>query len=223
MRKVLAYVVIALIPLVLILTGVRLLLTDQFVYLEYHMPGFPEDPYGMTQAQRLEYAPLALDYLLNDEGIEFLGNQTFPDGTPLYNERELSHMADVKTLTKTFLNIWLLGVAFLVAITTLAWRFEWWDEFRGWVGRGGRVTVFLILILLVFTFLSFDWLFTEFHHVFFQGDTWLFLFSDTLIRLFPIPFWQNVFIAIAGFALLAGAALWRFAPVRSAAKRGKRK
>ena len=222
MKKALAYLVMLLVPLVLILTGVRLLLTHEFVYLEYHLPGFPDDPYGLTQQQRLEYAPLALDYLLNDQGIEFLGNQRFPDGAPLYNERELSHMSDVKAVTKSFLNVWLLALALLVAIAAAAWRFEFWDDFRSWLGRGGRVTVFLILVLLVFTLVSFDWLFTEFHHIFFEGDSWLFLFSDTLIRLFPMRFWQDVFIAVAAFAILTSTALWRFAPPRSA-KRGKKK
>lgn len=222
MKKALGYLVIALIPLVLVLTSVRLLLTHQFVAIEYHMPGFPEDSYGMTQEQRLEYAPLALDYLLNDRGIDFLADQRFPDGTPLYNERELGHMDDVKALAQTFLRVWLLLTAGLVAIAAVAWRFKWWDEFRGWLARGGQVTVFLILILLAFTLLSFNALFVEFHRIFFEGDSWLFLFSDTLIRLFPMRFWQDVFVALAGLTLLFGAALWRFAAPRSP-KRSKKK
>ena len=72
----------------LLLTGVRLLLTNAFVKLEYSMPGFPEDTYGMTKAQRLEYAPIALDFLLNGADESFLGDLTFEDGTLLYNERE---------------------------------------------------------------------------------------------------------------------------------------
>jgi len=219
MKKALGYLVIILVPLVLILTSVRLLLTDQYVTIEYHLPGFPDDQYGLTQEQRLEYAPLAMDYLLNDEGISFLGDQRFPDGTPLYNERELSHMADVKALTQVILKVWLLATALLVAIAAAAWRFKWWDEFRVWLGRGGKVTVILILVLLVFIAVSFDALFVEFHHIFFQGDSWLFLYTDTLIRLFPMRFWQDVFIALALFSLLGGAALWRFAPPRPAKKR----
>lgn len=223
MKKLIGYLIIVLVPLVLILTSVRLLLTPQYVYVEYHLPGFPADPYGLTQAQRLEYAPLALEYLLNDEGIAFLGDQHFPDGSPLYNERELQHMADVKGLTQVILNVWLLATAGLVAIAAAAWRFKWWDEFRGWLGKGGKVTVIVILVLLVVIAVSFDTLFVEFHHIFFQGDSWLFLFSDTLIRLFPIRFWQDVFIALALFSLLGGAALWRFAPARPAKKRVRKK
>jgi uncharacterized membrane protein len=49
--------------------------------------------------------------------------------------------------------------------------------------------------------------FTAFHHLFFTGDSWLFLFSDTLIRLFPIRFWQDAFLFAAIIALGGGVAL----------------
>ena len=89
----------ALIPIILVLTSVRLLLTDLFVRLEYNLPGFPVDRFGFTRADRVHHASIALDYLLNDDGIEFLGDQRFEDGSPVYNARELSHMVDVKAVT----------------------------------------------------------------------------------------------------------------------------
>jgi integral membrane protein (TIGR01906 family) len=212
MKKLVGYIVIALVPVVLLLSATRFLLTPLFVNLEYRTPGFPEDSYGMTQAERLHYAPLALDYLLNNEDVSFLGDQTFPDGTPLYNERELSHMEDVKELTQTVLKVWMLGVALLVATAAAAWRFGAWFDFQDWLSRGGQAAVLVVLVLMVFIGISFDTLFTEFHHIFFEGDSWLFLFSDTLIRLFPIRFWRDVFITLAGLTLLGGAALWRWMP-----------
>ena len=216
MKRTLGILVSLLVPVVLLLTSVRLLLTPTFVFIEYHMPGFPEDPYGMTQEQRLRYAPLALEYLLNDEDSGFLAEQRFEDGTLLYNERELGHMEDVKALAQTVLKVWLLTTALLVGIAAAAWHFDWWSEFRLWLSRGGRLTVILILALLVFVGLSFDALFTGFHGIFFEGDSWLFLFSDTLIRLFPLRFWQDVFIALGVLSLAGGAALWRFAAPKKA-------
>ncbi|HRN51257.1 MAG TPA: TIGR01906 family membrane protein [Anaerolineales bacterium] len=223
MKQLIRTLVPILVPLAIVLTATRLLLTPLFVNIEYHMPGFPEDSYGMTQAERLQYAPLALDYLMNDEDISFLGDQTFEDGTPLYNERELSHMYDVKVLTQQALKVWVGVLLALAALGLLAWRQGLLAEFRAALGQGGAFTVALILALLVLIALSFDWLFTEFHGVFFEGDTWLFLFSDTLIRLFPMRFWQDVFFALGGLSLLAGLGLWRgmrrVQPARKAAKR----
>jgi uncharacterized membrane protein len=56
--------------------------------------------------------------------------------------------------------------------------------------------------------LAFHVIFVAFHNVFFQAGTWQFLFSDTLIRLFPERFWQDTFIALGvlagGGGLLVG-------------------
>jgi integral membrane protein (TIGR01906 family) len=174
------------------------------------MPNFPEDNYGMTQEERLRWAPVALDYLLNDEDISFLGKLTFDDGSLMFNQRELSHMEDVKELTTVVLSIWygILGV--LLALALWAWRGKWIGNFRGMLARGGKFTLALIGALILILLINFKQLFTTFHRIFFEGDSWLFLFSDTLIRLFPMRFWQDVFILIGSFAFIGGFVLWFF-------------
>jgi integral membrane protein (TIGR01906 family) len=57
---------------------------------------------------------------------------------------------------------------------------------------------------LVFTFST---VFVGFHRLFFEGDTWLFYYSDTLIRLFPERFWRDVFLLLAGATLAEAVAL----------------
>jgi integral membrane protein (TIGR01906 family) len=79
----------------------------------------------------------------------------------------------------------------------------WQDDFLRAISRGGRLTTILLLAALFFTLISFRALFTSFHLVFFEGDSWLFYTSDTLIRLFPIRFWQDVFL-VFGLLTLAG-------------------
>src|SRR5262245_58814514 len=93
---ILRVVVVAVMPFALILINARALMTPAYLNWEYNRPDFPPDEFGFSTADRLKYAPLALDYLFNDQGIEFLGQQKQGDGTPVYNERELSHMSDVK-------------------------------------------------------------------------------------------------------------------------------
>ena len=118
-KKVLAWIVAILIPLALILTSVRLLLTPAFVQLEYRTPNFPPDPYGFTQEDRLFWSMIALDYLLNDEGIGFLEELQFEDGTPVYNARELKHMVDVKNVLGSVLIVWYASVIFCLCFTRL--------------------------------------------------------------------------------------------------------
>lgn len=209
--SVITWLVLALVPIALLLTAARLILTPAFIQLEYRTPNFPADPYGMTQAQRLRYAPLALDYLLNDGDISFLAEMTFEDGSPLYNERELRHMQDVKDLTQAGFPIWYLSLAMLAALGLWAWRAHWLDEFKRTLSRGGQLTVFLILAILLFAALSFSAFFVGFHGLFFEGDTWLFLYSDTLIRLFPIRFWRDAVLILGALTIAGGLALWKLA------------
>jgi len=206
-RTAITWLVTILVPLVLLLTGVRLLLSPWFLQYEYNRPSFPADPYGFTLQDRLQWSRVSLDYLLNDEDITFLSSQRFADGTPLYNERELSHMLDVKNLVQLALKVWTAVTGLLVGLGLAAWGARWALEYRTGLARGGWATAGLVVAILIFVLLSFNWLFTAFHRVFFEGDTWLFLFSDSLIRLFPIPLWQDAFLFVGGFSLAAGVLL----------------
>jgi integral membrane protein (TIGR01906 family) len=207
-KKGFSWLIAIAVPVILLMTSVRLLLTPTFVDLEYSMPGFPEDSYGFTSVERRQYAKSALEYLLNDEDVSFLGGQQFPNGAPLYNERELGHMQDVKGLTQIVLDVWLLLAALLVGGIAAAWHFGHWETARAGLVRGGQIAVGLVVAILIFVALSFNALFTGFHRIFFEGDTWLFSYSDTLIRLFPMRFWQDVFIALGVLTLAGGLLFW---------------
>ena len=65
----------------------------------------------------------------------------------------------------------------------------------------------LIAAILVYLALNFNALFVTFHRIFFEGETWIFKYSDTLIRLFPIRFWRDAFISVGAFSLIGGASL----------------
>ena len=54
--------------------SVRLLMTPLFLEAEYRMPGFPEDSYGFTLRDRLQWSKPSVEYLLNGEGVDFLAN-----------------------------------------------------------------------------------------------------------------------------------------------------
>ena len=206
LKTLLSFLVTLLIPIFLLMLGVRILLTPAFPEVEYRMPGFPEDSYGFTQAERLEYSKIAIEYLFNDAGPEFLGDLTFENGAPLYNEREVSHMVDVKVLVKFGLRLWAWATALLVILGGWAWFGKWWQAYLLGAKRGGWLTIILTITLGVVGAINFRFLFTKFHHLFFEGDTWLFYYSDTLIRLFPMRFWSDAFlleaIIVVGGALL---------------------
>jgi integral membrane protein (TIGR01906 family) len=211
---ILSWLVTLLIPIALIGLGLRILLTPLFLQVEYNLPYFPPDEYGFTKADRLKWAPYALNYLTNDADISYLGKLTFEDGAQLYNERELSHMDDVKRVTQGALRVWYGTLAALLVLGIWAWFGSWWSTYRlglrrgGWLMIGLAVTIALIVVSGIAINPNVFWdFFAGFHHLFFEGDSWLFLYSDTLIRLFPIRFWEDAFLWTAVIALAGGAGL----------------
>jgi integral membrane protein (TIGR01906 family) len=206
-KKIMSYLIIILIPLFLLMTSIRLLLFPVYTIVEYQRPGFPADIYGFTLQDRLNWSQVSLDYLTNGAGIDFLEKQKLDEKTPLYNARELSHMLDVKNLVQAMLIAWpLIGIVILCT-GVVSMRGGWLDQFWLAVSRGGWAAVGLIVAILAAVMVSFTTLFTAFHRIFFSGDTWLFLYTDSLIRLFPMPYWQDAFIVMGGLVLLGGLAL----------------
>jgi len=196
----------AALPVALLLTNVRLLGTDALLIAEYRRAGFPADPYGFTTEERIRWAKVARDYLLNDAGIEFLADLRFEDGSPVYNARELRHMDDVKGLVQATLNVWLGSLGVEAAAAAGSWIGRRAGDLRRGLWAGGRLTLILMGVLVVGLIAAFSVVFVGFHRLFFEGDTWLFLYSDTLIRLFPEQFWRDAFLFVC-LATLAEAGL----------------
>ncbi len=207
LHSVFSWLVTLLLPLALSFFGMRLILTHAFLQIEYRMPGFPPDDYGFTFEQRLHWATIAWDYELNTAPISFLGDLTFPDGSPLYNPRELSHMQDVKNVVRPGMAAG-YGVWFIIlAIGIWARWGGWWKEYLRGLRRGGYLTAGLVILIGIFAATSFWTFFSDFHALFFTGNSWQFEYSDTLIRLFPLRLWQDVFGFIGLLDLAAGLAL----------------
>lgn len=214
MTNILSWLVAILVPLALIGFAIRILLSPLYYTVEYNMPYFPPDEYGFTKADRLKWAPYAVNYLTNNADISFLGILKFEDGAPLYNERELSHMDDVKRVTKGALNAWYVSLVLLAGLAAWARFGGWGQDYRlglmrgGWLMVGLAVAIGLIVLVGMLINPNVFWnFFAGFHSLFFEGDSWLFLFSDTLIRLFPLRFWMDAFLFAAIIALGGGIAL----------------
>ncbi len=204
-KKVIYFLVIITLPFLIIITSIRLVLTPLFLEVEYRLPGFPVDNFGFNFQERMKWAQISLNYLVNNSGIEYLGNQTLTSGQPLYEQSELSHMKDVKDLTQSVLMVWYVLIALLALSILFFWNNGKLQEFWKAISLGGWVTIGLVVLVILGVFLNFEALFTGFHRIFFTGDTWLFHYSDALIRLFPERLWQDVFLFIGGFSLIISA------------------
>ena len=207
--KTLGVLLALMLPFILLLGAVRLIMTPQFPALEYQRPGFPEDSFGFTTAERKHWSGYAVNYLTNDAEINYLSDLRLPDGKALYRAEELAHMADVKAVVKTALNVWygLLGAAFALCIWFVV--MGRWRVLGKSLRSGAWLSIGLIALIVALTLVSFNSLFDRFHRLFFAEGSWLFYQNDTLIRLFPLVFWRDAFLLVGLVVLLAaGLLLW---------------
>lgn len=204
------------VPVVLTLLSVRLVMTPLFYQFEYHRTGFPEDFYGFTLEDRLNYAPYPIHYLLSDEDISYLADLRLPlskcvgaragaADCAMYNTSELRHMRDVKALTQAAFLVGVLAALMGAAAVIFLWRHNR-QVLRKALITGSLLTWGLLAAIVIGALVSWDTFFTGFHTMFFEGGTWRFAYSDTLIRLFPEQFWFDAAITIGGITA-AGAGL----------------
>jgi integral membrane protein (TIGR01906 family) len=119
------------------------------------------------------------------------------DGQAVLDERERSHMRDVRTVFIGF-----FGLALVLVVTAVIVVRRWPPATRGaiaWraVRRGATGLVIVLAALGIFALVAFDSLFEIFHQVFFAGGSYTFDPStDRLVQLFPFQFWQETAIAV---------------------------
>jgi integral membrane protein (TIGR01906 family) len=117
-----------------------------------------------------------------------------PGGPPILDERERSHMADVRTVILDLGLAALIAAALLVGVGVAArGRRSFWRA----VALGGRVLAVGVVVVGVAFGLFFDQAFQTFHEIFFPAGTYMFDPTEKLVQLFPDQFWSETSIAIS--------------------------
>lgn len=209
--------VIVLLPFFLLLSSARVVMTQAYVRWEYGRPDFPPAT-RMDPRERLINALTSLDFVTGAASeADFRALRV--RGAPAWNEREVKHMVDVRVVIRNIFTFYLVaGVLLLAGLLVLRGR-----RAARTLQLGSLFTVVLLAGLGIFAAVSFDQFFTLFHGLFFEGDTWIFSYEDTLIQLFPLPFWYDAALIIVGSTiglalLIAAFAAWALRG--SSARRG---
>lgn len=194
---------VLLIPILIILGAARLLATDTYLAFEYGKTSFPPDSYGFTPQQRFALASTNIHYVRAHLPDDALAVQTF-DGTPVYTPREVSHMADVQSVFQAILRIWQVAFVLLLFLGFMLWENGERLVFAKAIQSGGLLTFGVIVGIAALAVLAWQFWFNLFHLFFFRPGSWLFSYSDTLIRLFPVEFWFDATLTISILSLAGG-------------------
>ena len=190
-------------PIVLVVNGLRVVANPWFVKAEYGREGFPPDAYGLDTPERTDLALIGLRSIRpGGRGVELLEEATLPDGAPAFDQREISHMADVRRVFGAALRVQLIaGLAILVAAVGLA-RTRWRRVVPRGLLAGAATTLGVAVLLVPVILLGFDTFFVRFHEVFFEGDSWRFSNVDTLLRLYHEQLWVDVARLVAALTVV---------------------
>ena len=193
------------VPLVLLLLSVDVISAGAYIRHEYGLPGFPPSAIYPPE-ERLRLAEATLHYLRSPESEDYLYSLQHA-GVPVYNQREVQHLVDVKIVMRAALTLekillFCISMIFLYLLCGLG---ESESALRSIV-RGCALLWAVAMAIGMVAVLSFDWFFTQFHRLFFADGTWTFYETDTLIQLFPLRFWMDATWKIGALAL-GGAAL----------------
>ncbi|MCX7839569.1 MAG: TIGR01906 family membrane protein [Anaerolineae bacterium] len=195
------------VPIVLILTNVLIFMNPAWLAYQYSKPDFPPSV-RFTPAERYHFASESIEYVR--------GNRTLEQFKALgvYDAREIKHMIDVRELVdKVKVVLPVTAILLIGALVVLARE----KANRALAARGlmhGAVlTVGLFVALGLFAAFGFQTFFTLFHQIFFEGDSWLFNYTDSLIQFYPLPFWYETSLALVGLtvleAIVIGVIGWR--------------
>lgn len=203
LTQILKLFTVALVTIFIVGGAVQLLATDPYLTFEYSKASFPPDPFGYTQQQRFILASTNIHYMRAHLPSDELSKQ-FLNGVPVYNPREVSHMADVQAVFQSVLRVWQVAFILLILTSFILWKKGEREALMSAIQSGGLLTSGIILSIALLAIFGWQFWFETFHLFFFQPGSWLFSNSDTLIRLFPVEFWIDATLTISAFSLAGG-------------------
>ena len=180
-----------------------MLATDPYLAFEYGKASFPPDSFGYTQEERFDLASSNIHYVRAHLPSDALSNQTL-NGAPVYNPREVLHMVDVQAVFQSVLRVWLATFILLILLGFVLWKTGERKALASAIQSGGLLTSGIILSIALLAIFGWQFWFETFHLFFFKPGSWLFSYSDALIRLFPINFWFDATLTISILSLIGG-------------------
>lgn len=201
MKKIVSAITVIILPVFILLLVFQIAVFD----LDYFEKKFVEN-------NTMEITELNFDQLVrvSDETLKYLKDERQDlilheeiDGVEIqvFEESELSHMRDVKTL---FINGFLIKNATMV-ISILCLAYLFFKDIR-FVYRAIRAGSFLFMLVIgaiaIMAYIDFNGVFIIFHKMLFSNDLWIMdPKEDIMIQMLPLDFFMGIGIKTAAMYL----------------------
>ncbi len=210
LRMIIVGVFILAVPVALITTTVRVVISEKAVY-DYAVRDYgAQQTSGITMSELLRANGQIRNYLVTPDAGPLSISVTDNTGkrASLFNAKETVHMADVRSLVQLMFKIQLLSVALvlvLAAAIVVLWPARVLAAATLW---GGLVTMAAIGFVGALAITGFDSAWTQFHQIVFTNASWqLNPLTDHLIQMYPEQFWQDAVMSLGGYLMAQAAGL----------------
>jgi integral membrane protein (TIGR01906 family) len=218
---------IALLPVAIVTTNVRVLANAPVVY-DYAFDRYgAEDATGLSRADLDSTANALRQYFNNDETTFY---HTVTEGGlpgPVFNARETRHMEDVKQLFVWVNRLQEFSVIFVLAYAVAFFVWARDGNLRQLAGQsliGLGLGVLAVGAIGVFAAFGFEAAFTRFHELFFSNNLWqLDPDRDHLIQMFPQDFWRDATIGLGAMCAIEAAIIGAISGIYLMSTRGERR
>jgi len=194
------WIIVALLPLVLLTTSIRLEMNSPALYTRGFETYDVASATGIDEEQLDAIVTLLIDYF-NSRAASPQMQATTNDGAsfPLYHDYEIIHLADVKGLFDINSVLQSAGLLILVCLVSLALAHSRRRAVLHGLQRGAILTLGGLVVAGVLFATSFGDMFVSFHLLLFDNPFWqLDPRTDYLVKLFPYHFWQDMFMLAGG-------------------------
>lgn len=201
-------------PVLILLTNLHIVTSSLWLKYEYNkLFTFPADYHNYTDSRRLELAETTLHYMRSEEDADFLRNLKI-EGSPIYSEREIAHLVEVKSLIQKLgdMNL-IIFISALLSVLILWQNRRTRPKIPLFVLKGCLLLVVFFGVLLIASYVNWNKLFLILHRIFFPDGNYSFTYSFTITQLFPPRFWFDTvlvwqILALIETLILAGCMFW---------------
>lgn len=199
--KIVTILCYAAIPIFLVSTNVQVMKNSTSLY-EYGFNKYSvHSTTGITKNDLPNIADQITEYFNDQEEFLALRVDIYGIEQPLFSEKEILHMRDVKNLFKLVVRAQAIsGIIIITYIIfgILSLRKDFIPKMMRTAWKGSIISLLGFIIIGIALAIAFPVIFLTFHELSFRNDLWILdPATDKLIQLFPAGFWSDAAILLA--------------------------